>query len=71
MKRGFQLTTFLYMSFVLTSSSWSISFQGSEGAVVIAGGDEYDCAELGSTFVSGVDGDVFFLIVMGAVLIGF
>ena len=38
MKRGFQLTTFLYMIFVLISSSWSISFQGSKGAVVIAGG---------------------------------
>ena len=39
MKRGFQLTTFLYMSFVLYSNSWSISFQGSKGTVVIAGGD--------------------------------
>ena len=39
MKRGFQLTTFLYMSFILISSSWSISFQGSKGAVVIAGID--------------------------------
>ena len=39
MKCGFQLTTFLGMSFVLFSSSWSISFQGSKGAVVIAGGD--------------------------------
>ena len=37
MKRGFQLTKFLYMSFILMSSSWSISFQGSEGAIVIAG----------------------------------
>ena len=39
MKRGFQLTTFLYMSFILVSSCWSISFQGSKGAVVIARGD--------------------------------
>ena len=39
MKRGFQLTTFLCMSFILISSSWSISFQGSKGAVVIAGVD--------------------------------
>ena len=39
MKRGFQLTTFLYMSFILFSISWSISFQGSKGAVVIPGGD--------------------------------
>ena len=39
MKRGFQLTTFLYMSFILVLSSWSISFQGSKVAVVIAGGD--------------------------------
>ena len=39
MKRGFQLTTFVYMSFILISSSWSRSFQGSKGAVVIAGGD--------------------------------
>ena len=31
MKRGFQLTTFLRMSFVLISSSWSINFQGSIG----------------------------------------
>ena len=37
MKRGFQLTTILYMSFNLISCSWSISFQGSEGTVVIAG----------------------------------
>ena len=51
LKRGFQLTTFLYMSFILISSSWSISFQGSKGAVVIA---------LGSAFVSGVAGDVSF-----------
>ena len=35
--RGFQLTTFLYMSFILISSYWSISFQESKGAVVIAG----------------------------------
>ena len=39
MKRGSQLTTFLYMSFILISSSWSISFQMSKGDVVIAGGD--------------------------------
>ena len=39
MERGFQLTTFLYMSFILISSSWSINFQGSKGDVVIAGGD--------------------------------
>ena len=39
MKCGFQLTTILYMSFILFSNSWSISFQGSKGAVVIAGGD--------------------------------
>ena len=39
MKRGFQLTTILYMSFILISSSWSINFQGSKGTVVIAGGD--------------------------------
>ena len=38
MKRGFQLTTFLFMSFILISSSRSISFQGSKEAVVIAGG---------------------------------
>ena len=35
MKRGFQLTTFLYMSFILISSSWSISFQGSKEAVLV------------------------------------
>ena len=60
MKRGFQLTKFLYMSFILIPSSWSISFQGSKGAVVIAGGDGLDCVALGSTFVSGVAGDVSF-----------
>ena len=37
MKRVFKLTTFLFMSFILISSSWLISFQGSKGAVVIAG----------------------------------
>ena len=46
------------MSFILNSSSWSISFQGSEGTVVIAGGDGLDCVALGSTFVSGAAGDV-------------
>ena len=40
MKRGFQLTIFLYMSFILISSSWSISFQGSKWAAVIAGAME-------------------------------
>ena len=30
MKRGFHLTTFLYMSFTLISRSWSIKFQGSK-----------------------------------------
>ena len=60
MKRGFQLTTFLYMLFILISGFWSISFQGSKGAVVVAGGDEYDCVALGSTFVSGVDGYISF-----------
>ena len=58
MKRGFQLTTFLYMSFILISNSWSISFQGSKGAVVIAGGDGLGFVALGSTFFSGVAGDV-------------
>ena len=48
------------MSFILISSSWSISFQGSKGAVVIAGGDGSDCVALGSAFVSGVAGDVSF-----------
>ena len=48
------------MSLILNPSSWSISFQGSKGAVVIPGGDGQDCVALGSTFVSGVDGDVFF-----------
>ena len=62
MKRGFQLTTFLYITFNLISSSWSISFQRSKGAVVIAGSDGLDCVALGSTFDSGVAGDV----VMGA-----
>ena len=37
MKRVFKLTTFLFMSFILISSSWLISFQGSKAAVVIAG----------------------------------
>ena len=58
------------MSYILISSSWSISFQGSKGAVVIAGGDKYDFVALGSTFVLGVAGDVSFWIVMGAVLVG-
>ena len=40
MKHGFQLTKFLYMLSILISSSWSISFQGSKGAVVMAGSDE-------------------------------
>ena len=31
MKRGFQLTTFLYMSFILISSSWSIVTRGQRG----------------------------------------
>ena len=60
MKRGFQLTTLLYMSLISISSSWSISFQGSKGAVVIAGGAGSDCVALGSAFVSGVAGDVSF-----------
>ena len=60
MMRGFQLTTFLYMSFILIPSSFSISFQGSKGTVVIAEGDGLDCVALGSTFVSGVAGDVSF-----------
>ena len=60
MKRGFQLTTFLFMSFILISNSWLISFQGSKGAVVIAGGDGSEYVALGSAFVSGVDGDVSF-----------
>ena len=56
MKRGFQLTTILCILFTLISSSWSISFQGSEELVVIAGRDGLDCLALGSTFVSGVAG---------------
>ena len=60
MKRGFQSTTFLYISFMLISSSWSIKFQGSKGTVVIAEGDGLDCVAFGSTFVSGVAGDVSF-----------
>ena len=48
------------MSFILISSSWSISIQGSKGAVVIAGSDGLDCVALGSTFVSGISGDVSF-----------
>ena len=56
MKRGFQLTTFLCILFILISSSWSISFQGSEEPVVITGRDGVDCLALGSTFVSGVAG---------------
>ena len=39
MKRGFQLTTFFYVSFGLISSFWSIRFQRPKGAVVIGGGD--------------------------------
>ena len=42
LKRVFQ-SNFSYMSFILLSSSWSISFQGSEGTVVIAGGDGLCC----------------------------
>ena len=38
-KRGFHLQTPLYMLFLLISTSWSISFQGSKRAVVTAGGD--------------------------------
>ena len=53
-------TTFLHMSFILISSSWPISFQGSKWAVVISGGNGYDCVALGSLFVSVVDGDVSF-----------
>ena len=60
MKRDFQLTTFVYISFILISSSWLISFQGSKGAVMIAGGDELDCVALGSTFSSGIASDVSF-----------
>ena len=36
----------------------SISFQGSEKTVLIAGCDGLDCVALGSTFVSGVADDV-------------
>ena len=50
-RRGFQLTTFLYMSFFLNFKFLVDKFPGVEGAVVIA---------LGSAFVSGVAGDVSF-----------
>ena len=56
MKRGFHFTTFVCKFFFLVSSSWSISFQGSEELVVIAGRDGLDCLALGSRFVSGVAG---------------
>ena len=56
MKRGFQLTTFLCISFFFKSNSWSTSFQGSEELVVITGRDGLDCLALGSTFVSDVAG---------------
>ena len=42
------------MSFILVSSSCSISCQGSKWTVVIAGRDGLDCVALGSTFVLGV-----------------
>ena len=61
MKSGFQLAIFLYMLFVLVSS-----FQGSKEAVVIDGSDGLGFVALGSTFVSGVAGDV----VKRAVLVG-
>ena len=46
------------MSCFLISTSWSIIFQGSEGAVVIAGWYGLDCFELVSMFVSGAASDV-------------
>ena len=49
MKSGFQLATFSCMSFILRSSCWSINFQGSEGAVVIAASDVLDCVAMGSS----------------------
>ena len=53
------------MSFIFVSCSWSISFQGSKVAIVIGGGDGLDCVALGSTFVSGLAGNV----VMGLCLL--
>ena len=47
------------MLFILISISWSISFHGSEGTVIIAGVDGLDCVALGSTFVLGVAVDIF------------
>ena len=59
------------MSFVLISSSLSISFHGSKGAVVIAGGDGLDCVALGSTFFFECRWSCFLLnLVFGAVLVG-
>ena len=46
----------MYIVFFFNSSSWSISFQGSEELVVITGRDGLECLALGSTFVLGVAG---------------
>ena len=48
---------FLYVIFLIFKFL-SMSFQGSKGTVVIAGGVGLNCVALGSMFESGVAGDV-------------
>ena len=40
------------MSIIISSNSWSISFQGSKETVVITGGDVLDFVALGGMFLS-------------------